>query len=49
MNNVEPRLYTTVIREMIRYENDISNDWAQTKTRREYECVMHYGKEINND
>src|SRR5262245_38160179 len=25
MNDVEPRLYTTVIREMIRHENDVTN------------------------
>jgi hypothetical protein len=25
MNGVEPRFYTTVIREMIRHENDVSN------------------------
>src|SRR5262249_7259656 len=25
MNDVEPRLYTTVIREMVRHENDVSN------------------------
>src|SRR5262245_46532689 len=25
MNDVEPRLYTTIVREMVRHENDVSN------------------------